>query len=111
MESMTETVVDRYVAFFTNMSVERVILAYEQLPEEYRKRWGIETGFRVQDNVQSTTVAFDRDTALYVIPKSNTTIQGSYVWKDMVRDLISYPFLSLAEYFRREHSESGFFCG
>lgn len=53
----TEPVVDRYVAFFTNLSVERVILAYDLLPEEYRKRWGIETGFRVQDNVQAKTTS------------------------------------------------------
>lgn len=57
---------------------------------------------------QSTADLFDKDTALYVIPKSNATIKGSYVWKDMIRDLVSYPFLFLAEYFRREHSESGF---
>ena len=50
-----EPVVDRYVAFFTNLSVERVILAYDLLPLEYRKRWGIETGFRVQDNIQAKT--------------------------------------------------------
>lgn len=53
----TDHVVNRYVAFFTNMSVERVILAYEQLPEEYRKRWGKETGFRVQDKVQAKTAS------------------------------------------------------
>ena len=57
---------------------------------------------------QSTAAVFGADTALYVIPKSNATIRGSYVWKDMVRDLMSYPFLFLKEYFRREHSESGF---
>jgi len=45
---------------------------------------------------------------LYVIPKSNATIRGSYVWKDMIRDLISHPLLFLSEYFRRKHSESGF---
>ena len=55
--SPLEPVTGRYVAFFTNLSVERVILAYEQLPEEYRKRWGIETGFRVQDNVQAKTTS------------------------------------------------------
>jgi len=55
--SPLEKVVDRYVAFFTNLSVERVVLAYDQLPEEYRKRWGIETGFRVQDNVQAKTTS------------------------------------------------------
>ncbi len=58
--------------------------------------------------VQSTVVAFERGTAVYVIPKSNAMIKGSYAWKDMIRDLISYPFLFLFEYFRREHSESGF---
>ena len=55
--SPLEPVTDRYVAFFTNLSVERVILAYDLLPEEYRKRWGIETGFRVQENVQAKTAS------------------------------------------------------
>lgn len=53
----TDAVTDRYIAFATNMSVDGVILAYDQLPEEYRKRWGIETGFRVQDNVQAKTTS------------------------------------------------------
>ena len=57
---------------------------------------------------QSTAAVFGKDTALYVIPKSNATIRGSYVWKDMIVDLISYPLLFLSEYFRRENSESGF---
>jgi transposase len=57
---------------------------------------------------QSTAVVFGADTALYLIPKSNATIRGSYVWKDMITDLMAYPFLFLKEYFRRELSESGF---
>ena len=57
---------------------------------------------------QSTAAAFEADTAVYVIPKSNATIKGSYAWKDMIRNLISDPFLFLSEYFRRERSESGF---
>jgi transposase len=57
---------------------------------------------------QSTADLFGKDTYLYVIPKRNATIKGSYVWKDMVRDFMSFPFLFLKEYFRREHSESGF---
>lgn len=27
------------------------------IPSEYRRRWGIETGFRVQDNVQAKTTS------------------------------------------------------
>ena len=57
---------------------------------------------------QSTADLFGKDTSLYVIPKRNATIKGSYVWKDMLRDFMCYPFLFLKEYFRREHSESGF---
>ena len=57
---------------------------------------------------QSTVAAFEANTTMYLIPKSNATIRGSYVWKDMIVDLMSYPFLFLSEYFRREHSESGF---
>jgi transposase len=57
---------------------------------------------------QSTAALFGGGTSVYVIPKSNATIRGCYAWKDIVKDLISYPFLFLGEYFRREHSESGF---
>lgn len=57
---------------------------------------------------QSSAELFGSKTALFVIPKSNATLRGSYVWKDMIRDFMSYPFLFLRQYFRREHSESGF---
>jgi putative transposase len=53
----TEPVADRYFAFFTSLPVERVVLTYDLLPVEYRKRWGIETGFRMQDNVQAKTTS------------------------------------------------------
>jgi hypothetical protein len=54
---VADGVVDRYIGFLTNMSIERVILAYDLLPEEYHKRWGTETGFKVQDNVQAKTAS------------------------------------------------------
>jgi len=57
---------------------------------------------------QSTAALFGAQASLYVIPKSNATIRGCYAWKDMIRDFMFYPFLFLQEYFRREHSESGF---
>lgn len=57
---------------------------------------------------QSTAALFGGGTSLYVIPKNNATIKGPYAWKDMVKDFMFYPFLFLREYFRREHSESGF---
>jgi transposase len=59
---------------------------------------------------QSAAAVFGADTVLYLISKSNAAIRGCYVWKDMIWDLISYPFLFLflGECFRRENSESGF---
>jgi IS4 transposase len=50
-------VVNRYVAFATNISTRKGILACNQLPEDYRKSWGIETEFRVQENVQDKTTS------------------------------------------------------
>jgi hypothetical protein len=34
----TDSVVDRYVAFFTSMSVLKAILVFDSLPQEYSKR-------------------------------------------------------------------------
>ncbi len=49
----------RYVAFATNMPYSEALAAFTLLPDEYRKRWGIESGFRVQDNVQAKTTSTD----------------------------------------------------
>ncbi|MEM2760574.1 MAG: hypothetical protein QXW73_07285, partial [Nitrososphaerales archaeon] len=35
----------RYLAFATNISRGRILLNVHRLPDEYRKRWGIETGY------------------------------------------------------------------
>ena len=39
----------QYIAFTTNKPYQEAMIAFDAIPEEYRKRWGIETGFRVQD--------------------------------------------------------------
>lgn len=49
----------QYIAFATSMPYEEAMAAFDQIPEEYRKRWGIESGFRVQDNVQAKTTSTD----------------------------------------------------
>ena len=57
---------------------------------------------------QSITEEFDKDTKLYILPKSNTAINGNSkwheTWKSLMRDTMRY----LQEYYRRESSESGF---
>lgn len=49
----------QYLVFATNMPRDEAMTAFEKMPDEYRKRWGIETGFRVQDNVQAKTTSTD----------------------------------------------------
>lgn len=42
----TGRITDDYIAFATNLSVGRAQLGILTLPEEYRRRWDIETAYR-----------------------------------------------------------------
>lgn len=57
---------------------------------------------------QSIVDGFDKNTRIYILPKSNTTINGSKkwheIWKSIMYDTMSY----LREYYKRENSECGF---
>ncbi len=46
---------DDYLVFATNMHAKSVEAVIAQIPEEYRMRWGIETGFRVIKGVMGKT--------------------------------------------------------
>ncbi|MCL5106057.1 MAG: ISNCY family transposase [Candidatus Marsarchaeota archaeon] len=56
---------------------------------------------------QSTLKYFDNETVLYIIPKSNTTINGPPKWRDIFRRMMKDPISYLIEYYKRESSESG----
>ena len=51
------TVSDLYFGFATNLPRSLATKLPSFIPEEYRRRWGIETGYRVQDNVQAKTTS------------------------------------------------------
>lgn len=57
---------------------------------------------------QSTLKYFDDKTIFYIIPKSNTTINGSSNWRNIFKRMINDPLFYLKEYYKRENSESGF---
>ena len=57
---------------------------------------------------QSTLDYFDNETILYILPKSNTRINGSSRWRNIFRRLMKDPLSYLVEYYKRENSESGF---
>jgi hypothetical protein len=49
------SVSDLYFGFATNLPRSLAVKLSLFIPKEYRRRWGIETGYRVQDNAQAKT--------------------------------------------------------
>ncbi len=54
------------------------------------------------------TVDLFPETQVYIIPKLNATINGSYKWKRAVSKFTHHTFDYLYEYYLRNHSEGGF---
>jgi hypothetical protein len=52
-----DPICEQYIVFATNMKYSEAKKLYWQLPLEYKKRWGIETGFRVQNQVKAMTTS------------------------------------------------------
>lgn len=48
---------DRYLTFATNLPKPKASSLYAFIPQEYRRRWGIETGFRVQGGLEAKTTS------------------------------------------------------
>ncbi len=48
---------ERYHVFATNLSTTRALDEIETLPEEYRRRWGIETGYKQVEQVRPRTTS------------------------------------------------------
>ena len=53
----TDPVHERYIAFATNMPYKQAFRLFPEIPDEYRRRWGIETGYRVQNQVKAKTTS------------------------------------------------------
>ena len=48
------------------------------------------------------------DARVFVIPKSNATLNGSWKWKETMKEFVTNTIQYLEQYYRRENSESGF---
>lgn len=57
---------------------------------------------------QSTLKYFDDETVFYLLPRQDTKINGPLRWRKIFRRMMADPLSYLAEYYRRENSESGF---
>jgi transposase len=45
---------------------------------------------------------------VYVIPRKNATLRGSWKWKDTMKDFVDNTLTYLGQYYLRNNSESGF---
>lgn len=64
--------------------------------------------YSTQKNIKLLEDNFGKDVKIYVIPKKNATVRGSWKWKELLEDFVTDPNGYLKEYFRRNQSESGF---
>ena len=51
---------------------------------------------------------FDKDTAVYIIPKKDTILNGSQKWKDTMKEFVQNTMEYLEQYHQRSNSEAGF---
>jgi len=50
-------ILELYGAFATNLGFKRAVRDWQTLPRDYRRRWGIETGFRVGKDFRAKTTS------------------------------------------------------
>ena len=52
-------ILELYGAFGTNLGFKEALRVWERLPQDYRARWGIETGYRVDCGFRAKTTSTD----------------------------------------------------
>ncbi len=56
---------ERYIVFATNTWYREAFRLFPQIPDEYRRRWGIETGYAVQNQVKAKTTSTNYTVRLF----------------------------------------------
>jgi len=52
-------ILELYGAFATNLGFKEAVRVWSRLPQDYRRRWGIETGYRVDGEFRAKTTSTD----------------------------------------------------
>lgn len=101
-----------YVCYGSGISSEKEAFRNAmKMLEKVKKSTGIHVKSVRLDkyySFQSTLDFFDKETLLYILPKSNTKINGPKKWRNIFRRIIDDPMSYFKEYYKRENSESGF---
>ena len=96
-----------YIAFGSSMKSERE--AYDRAMN-LLSSIGIEMDSFRLDRYYSSPSYIDKlgNTKVFIIPKKNSTLNGSRKWKDTMKEFVENTMPYLEEYHRRSNSESGF---
>jgi transposase len=96
-----------YIAFGMSMKSEKE--AFDRAMEML-KHIDVEIGSFRLDKYYSSSSYVDRfgKAKIYVIPKKNATLNGSWKWKDTMEEFVNDTMKYLEQYFLRNNSESGF---
>ncbi|MHB1709745.1 MAG: ISNCY-like element ISFac3 family transposase [Thermoplasmataceae archaeon] len=96
-----------YIAFGSSMKSERE--AYDRAMKLLSST-GIEMDSIRLDRYYSTPSYMDElgNTKVFVIPKKNSTLNGSLKWKNTMKDFVENTMPYLEQYHQRSNSESGF---
>ena len=54
-----QNILELYGAFATNLGFKEAVRVWSRLPQDYRRRWGIETGYRVDGDFRAKTTSRD----------------------------------------------------
>jgi transposase len=73
-------------------------------------RLGVTLGTARLDRYYSSSACVDSlgGAKVFVIPKSNATVKGSWKWKETMKEFVTNTIRYLEQYYRRESSEPGF---
>ena len=96
-----------YVAYGSSMKSEKE--AFDRAMEMQGKS-GVSLATVRLDKYYSCSSYVDRfgSAKVYVLPKKNATLNGSWKWKRTMKEFVADTPNYLEEYYRREHSEAGF---
>lgn len=92
-------VCDRYLVFATNISRGRILLNVHRLPEEYRKRWGIETGYVGLEQFRPRTTSKNHALRLmyfyYPLLMYNAWLLANLILADRMAAVLTKPIIHI----------------
>ena len=101
-----------YICYGSGLRSEReAFMKAMTMLEEVKAQTGVKIRSARLDkyySLQSTLNFFDEETVLYILPRSNTTINGPKRWQRIFRRMMSDPTGYIREYHKRQLSESAF---